>query len=142
MLKDVPDIISPDLMHVMMSMGHGDELCIGDGNFPGAACGQRLVRLHGVGVPELLRAVVRFFPLDPFVDAPAQVMAVVGGDDTVPEIWNTYDEILKADANYPGKLGQIGRHDFYERAKNSFAVVMTSETALYANLLLTKGVVV
>ena len=81
MLKGIPSIISPDLMGVIMSMGHGDEIVLADGNFPAASNAQRLVRADGHGVRELLKAILQFFPLDTYVDAPAAVMAVVPGDD-------------------------------------------------------------
>ena len=141
MLKQVPDVISPDLMHVLMSMGHGDEICIGDGNFPGATCAKRLVRVNGVDVVPLLTAIMKFFPLDPYADESAMVMGVVPGDPVVPEIWQDYKRILQEDENFNGTLGELPRADFYVRASQAFAVVMTSESALYANLILKKGVV-
>lgn len=141
MLKGIPPIISPDLMHVLMSMGHGDELVLGDGNFPAAANARRLVRADGHGVPELLAAVVQLFPLDSYVEDPAIVMAVVPGDDVVPTIWEDYASILSEAEGRDIKPAQLERHAFYERARNAFAVVATSETALYANIILVKGVV-
>lgn len=141
MLKNVPDIISPDLMHAMMSMGHGDEICIADGNFPGANCARRLIRLHGVGVPPVLNALLRFFPLDQYSQDCAVVMGVVPGDKVVPGIWEKYRNAIADAEDQPVELTEIERFAFYERARQSFAVVMTSETALYANIILKKGVV-
>lgn len=141
MLKRIPDIISPELMHVLMSMGHGDEVCIADGNFPGAGLARRLVRLHGVGVVPVLEAVMRFLPLDQYVSDPASVMAVVPGDSTVPSVWDAYRRVLSDAEGRRVELTLVERFAFYERARSAFAVVMTSETALYANLLLRKGVV-
>jgi len=86
MLKHIPAILSPDLLKILMEMGHGDELVIADGNFPAAAVARRLVRLDGHGVPELLKAILRFFPLDPYVERPAALMAVVPGDPVCPVI--------------------------------------------------------
>lgn len=141
MLKGVPSIMSPDLMHVLMSMGHGDELVLADGNFPAASNAQRLVRADGHGVPELLQAVLQFFPLDTYVDDPAVVMAVVPGDDVDPVIWKEYVRILAEGEGREIRLTRIERHDFYARARKAFAIVATGESALYANLILVKGVV-
>ena len=79
MLKGIPSIISPDLMKVLMEMGHGDEIVLADGNFPSASHAQRLIRCDGHGVPELLTAIMQFFPLDTYVDNPVSLMAVVPG---------------------------------------------------------------
>jgi len=142
MLKGVPSIISPELMHVLMSMGHGDEIVIADGNFPAATLAQRLVVLPGHGVPPILEAVMKFFPLDTYADDHAVVMSVVPGDDTVPVIWDEYRRLLREAEGREIKLTEIERTKFYERARKAFAVVATSESALYANLILKKGVVV
>ena len=64
MLKGISPILSPELLKILMEMGHGDELCIGDGNFPAASIAQRLVRLDGHGVTEILDAILALFPLD------------------------------------------------------------------------------
>jgi L-fucose mutarotase len=142
MLKGVPAILSPQLLMVMMEMGHGDELVIGDGNFPAASMAQRLLRADGHGVPELLEAIMRFFPLDGFVDRPAALMAVVPGDSTKPTIWEKYRSILKAADAVFGDFEFVERFDFYERAKQAYAILATGEEALYANIILKKGVVV
>jgi len=142
MLKNIPPIISPELMHVMMNMGHGDELVLADGNFPAAANARRLVRADGHGVPELLEAVMKLFPLDTYTDQPAIVMQVVPGDDVKPVIWEDYARILSRSEGRTIELAQLERFAFYERARRAFAVVATGETALYANLILVKGVVV
>jgi L-fucose mutarotase len=141
MLRGIPPILSPELLKIMMEMGHGDELVIADGNFPAATCARRLVRADGHGVPPVLEAVLRFFPLDPYVKHPVCLMAVVKGDPTKPAIWRTYKDICAGKPAFPGKFGMIERFEFYERAKQAYAVVATSETALYANILLKKGVV-
>ena len=141
MLKKIPPIIKPELMHVLMSMGHGDEIVFADGNFPAASNARRLVRMDGHGVPEVLEAVMQFFPLDTYTSEPAVVMEVVPGDDVEPVIWEEYGEILGRAEDREVSLGKMERHEFYSRTREAFAVVATSETALYANLLLVKGVV-
>jgi len=142
MLKGVPAILSPELLKVMMEMGHADELVIGDGNFPAASMARRLIRADGHGVPELLEAIMKFFPLDGFVDRPVALMAVVPGDSTKPTIWEKYRSILKAaDTNFKD-FEFVERFDFYERAKQAYAILATGEAAIYANVILKKGVVV
>ena len=141
MLKGISSIISPELLKILMEMGHGDELVIGDGNFPAASMAKRLVRLDGHGVPEILDAILKLYPLDSYVDAPVKVMQVTPGDNVVPVIWDQYKAIVEKHA---GKVQfeEIERFAFYERAKTAYCVVATGETALYANIILKKGVVV
>lgn len=141
MLKGIPDIISPELLKILDEMGHGDEIVIGDGNFPAASNAKRLVRLDGHGVPEILEAILKLVPLDPYVDSPVMLMQVTPGDDTDPIIWKDYERIVKEQSG-DFKMSEIERFAFYERARNAYAIVATGETALYANIILKKGVVV
>lgn len=140
MLKGIDSVISPELLKILMEMGHGDELCIGDGNFPAASNAKRLVRLDGHGVCEVLDAILKLYPLDTYVDCPVTLMAVVPGDNVVPTIWDEYERIVKQREG-DKKIEHIGRFEFYERARNCYAVVATGESALYANIILKKGVV-
>ena len=142
MLKQIPSILSPELLKVLMEMGHGDEIVIADGNFPSASIAQRLVRSDGIMVPQLLDAVLKFFPLDPYVKLPVALMAVVPGDADAykPTIWDTYRDVIKKHEKF-SDFEYVERFAFYERAKKAYAVIATSETALYANIILKKGVV-
>jgi L-fucose mutarotase len=150
MLKGLSPVLSPDLLYTLASMGHGDEIVIGDGNFTAATLAQRLIRLDGHGVPEVLDAILDLFPLDTFVAQPVALMEVVPGDPTVPTIWDEYKRIIsakdeiftKGSANVEDSIEMVERFAFYERTKKAFAVVATGETALYANIILKKGVVV
>lgn len=124
-----------------MEMGHGDEIVIADGNFPAASIAQRLIRSDGNNVTELLDAILTFFPLDTFVEFPVALMSVVPGDNYKPVIWEEYRNIIKNyDENFKD-FEYVERHAFYERAKKAYAVISTSEMALYANIILKKGVV-
>jgi L-fucose mutarotase len=78
MLKGLSPLLSPDLLHVLASMGHGDEIVLADGNFPSATHARRLVRLPGIAAPQALDAVLSVLPLDTFVDQAAFTMQVVG----------------------------------------------------------------
>lgn len=139
MLKNISPIISPDLLKILMEMGHGDEIVIGDGNFPAASMAQRLVRLDGHGVPEILDAVLKLMPLDTYVESPVALMEN-GADDDRPEIWAKYEDIVKANEGEKS-FELMERYAFYDRAKKAYAVVATGETAIYANIILKKGVV-
>ncbi len=141
MLNGIPAILSPELLKILMEMGHGDELVIADGNFPAASLAWRLVRSDGNTAPQLLEAILKFFPLDAYVDHPVALMQVVPGDPYKPAIWETYKKILHKSGNTSKGIENIERFEFYERAKMAYAVIATSETALYANIILKKGVV-
>ena len=142
MLKQIPNILSPDLLKILMEMGHGDELVIADGNFPSASIARRLVRLDGHGIPEILNALLNFFPLDTYVKLPIGLMAVTPGDTIKPVIWEEYRKIILESKEPFNDFEYIERFTFYERAKKAYAVIATSESALYANIILKKGVVV
>lgn len=139
MLKGISPIISPELLKILCEMGHGDEIVIGDGNFPAASNAKRLVRLDGHGVPEILDAVLKLIPLDSYVESPAMLMAT-GEGEAPPAIWATYEEIINKN-NGETKISSIERFAFYERARNAYAVIATGETAIYANIILKKGVI-
>ncbi len=142
MLKGIPGILSPELLKVLMEMGHGDEIVLADGNFPAASIANRLVRCDGHQIPELLEAVLKLFPLDPYVDAPVSLMQVVPGDPVETPIWDVYRNIVQKYEPVNNGVENIERFAFYERAKKAYAVVATGEKALYANIILKKGVVV
>ncbi len=142
MLKNVPSILSPELLKILMEMGHGDELVIADGNFPAASIAQRLIRADGHGVPPLLEAILKVFPLDIYAKKPVALMQLVPGDTVETPIWDQYDKIILASGEKYDGYENVERFAFYERAKNAYAVIATGESALYANIILKKGVVV
>ncbi len=140
MLKNISPIISPELLKILMEMGHGDEIVIGDGNFPAASVAQRLVRLDGHGVNEIVDAVLKLMPLDTYVDAPVALMDN-GDPDNLPPIWSDYEKTVEKNEGAK-EFELVERFAFYERAKKAYAVVATGETAIYANIILKKGVVI
>lgn len=143
MLKGVPAILPPKFLKILCAMGHGDEIALGDANFPGESCCRTVVRMDGHGIPEILDAILTLMPLDPYVEHPAALMQVVPGDDAQTPIWDTYREILqKHDLRGGACLEEIERFAFYDRVREkSVAVVMSGERALSANLILKKGVI-
>lgn len=121
-------------------MGHGDEIVIADGNFPCHTISQNVVRADGLSGTEILKAIMELFPLDSYSEHQVFLMEVVPGDDYTPEIWNEYTSILQHSGE-PHSIGYIERFAFYERAKKAYAVIASGEGALYANVILKKGVV-
>ncbi len=144
MLKNIPPILIPELLKVMSEMGHGDQIVIGDGNFPAESIGRGkpVIRLDSCGVPELLDAMLQFFPLDPYVEQPVTLMEVVPGDPVETPIWGEYQAtVAKYDDRGASAVGHLERFAFYEQAKKAYAVIATGEKALYANIILQKGVI-
>lgn len=143
MLKNIPKILSPQLLKVLCEMGHGDEIVLADGNFPSESVGKNavVVRADGLPLPELLDAILTLLPLDSYVEKPAALMAVVPGDPCKPDIWDEYKEILEKHGENPQNIEMTERFAFYERARNAYAVVATGEERIYTNILLKKGVV-
>ena len=142
MLKGISPVLTPELLKVLAEMGHGDEIVIADGNFPSASVGRRCLRLDGHGGVDAMKAIVRLFPLDDFVEAPLAVMEVPQGmfpGDKAP-IWDDFAIIAKTDM--PSARFEFMEHEaFIDRARKAYAVVQTGESALYANIILRKGVV-
>ncbi len=143
MLHGISPLLSPELLKTIAEMGHGDELVIGDGNFPAASMAQRLIRADGHGVAPLLEALLPLFPLDRFVEQPVGLMQVVAGDTTVPTIWDEYKAIVQRyqPERIAAGFDMVERFDFYDRSRRAYAILATGESALYANVILKKGVV-
>ena len=143
MLKHIPEILTPELLKVLMEMGHGDEIVIADGNFPGAAIAQRLIRLDGHGVPELLDAILQVMPLDAYVETPVMLMERMKCDlDMELPLWTRYEQIVVAhDERGAQAFGAYERFEFYRQAQRCFCIIQTSEQSQYANIILQKGIV-
>ena len=144
MLKGIPKILSPELLKVLCEMGHSDRLVIADGNFPSESMGKnaKIIRCDGHGVPELLEAILTVFPLDTYVETPVSLMQVMPGNNVETPIWDEYKEIIsKYDERGEKAIGQTERFAFYDEAKTAYAIIATGESALYANIMLQKGVV-
>ena len=136
MLRNIPACISPDLMHALMSMGHGDEIVLADADFPAATHSKRLIRADGLDVATLLEAILPFFPLDTFVEKPVITMDCSEWGDE-PESYERFRKVIKKHDKIFKDFELLKRFEFYERAKNAFVVVVTSEVD--GNLILKKG---
>lgn len=138
MLKNIPACLSPELVKALMEMGHGDEILLADANFPGKTNNDTVLRADGLGIPQLLDAILQLMPLDPYSEWQVGLMGQVAGDPR-PVVWDEYDRILRDRAGeYAPRIFE--RFDFYEHTPSCFAVVLTGETALYGNIILKKGV--
>lgn len=147
MLKKIPSILSPELLKVLDEMGHGDRVCIGDGNFPGTslarAGGAILLRADGHGVPTLLNAILELIPLDENVDTPVMLMDTMESDKHLNiVIWKEYEKIVeKYDKRGKAAIGKYERSEFYEQAKDTYCILQSGESAIYGNIILRKGIV-
>ena len=138
MLKSIPKIISPELLKILCEMGHGDEIVIADGNFPAESYGQRVVRADGLGGVQILKAILSLVPLDTYAQQNFLLMETVKGDPQ-PCIWEEYFNIAKSDKNL--REGYLERFAFYNRARQAYAIIATGEEAVYANIIIKKGVI-
>lgn len=141
MLKTLGILHTPDLLHVLASMGHGDEIAIVDCNFPASSMAQRLVRLDGAQLPAALEACMQLLPLDTFVDKPALRMLQVQAPEDIPEVQQECQRIIDRFEGNRVTLEGLTREQFYERARKAYAIVHTSEPRAYGCLLLKKGVI-
>ncbi|MGC8972528.1 MAG: L-fucose mutarotase [bacterium] len=137
MLKGISPLISPELLKVLCEMGHGDEILLADANYPAESCGPKVIRADGLDIPSLLSAILKLFPLDTYAE---ENVILMSPDKERPPIWEKYEEILKTSGEEV-RIGTLSRFDFYDRAKKSYAIVATGERALYANIILKKGVI-
>ena len=145
MLKGIPKILSPELLKVLCEMGHSDRLVIADGNFPAESVGKNaiVIRMDGHGACEILDAILKVFPFDTYVEHPVNLMEVMPGDPVETPIWAESERIVKETGGRDKEaIGQIERFRFYEEAAKAYAIIATGEGALYANIMLQKGVVV
>ena len=141
MLKGIDPVLTGELLKVLDEMGHGDQLVIADRNFPAATTGKPVIRVGEIGVVRAISAILSVFPLDTYISSPLERMEAEGN----PKLTNpTIDAVLAVTRDEyvrPLEYGVIPRFEFYERAKNASAVVLTLESAPYCDFILTKGVV-
>lgn len=141
MLRGIDPVISPELLDILFRMGHGDEIVLADAFFPGDTFGKQVVRADGIRIPELLKGIMPLITLDQYVDSPLIMMAPVKGDTLDDSVEKSYRAAIDTVWPETAPVERIGRFDFYDRAKEAFAVVMTGETVKYGNIILKKGVI-
>lgn len=146
MLKNIDPLLTPDLLHTLAAMGHGDDIVLADANFPGDACARstvlgRVLRCDATSVGEVARAILSVMPLDTFVDDPAGRMEVVGAPDEIPAVQQEVQDAIDAAEGRHVALAPVERFAFYDRAKSAYCVVQTGERRFYGCIILKKGVV-
>ena len=141
MLKTLGILHTPDLLHVLASMGHGDDVAIVDCNFPAVSVAQRLVRLDGANLISALEACLQLMPLDTFVESPALRMMQVHAPDEIPEVQQECQAVINREEGRAVPLAGVKREEFYAQARKAFAVIYTNEQRPYGCLLLKKGVI-
>lgn len=144
MLKNIPAILSPKMLKVLCEMGHSDKIVIADANFPAETMGKNaiVIRADGHSATDILDAILTLFPLDTYAEKPVTLMEVMPGDDVETPIWDDYKSIVtRHDDRGENAVGTMERFAFYEKVKNeAYAIIATGEKALYANIILQKGV--
>lgn len=146
MLRGIDPAISADLLHVMMLMGHGDDLVVCDVNHPAASIAAdttygRLLSVTGCGIPQLTRAILTLFPLDGFVDAPVRRMLDVHDPTRLHPVQEEMQRVVDEAAGRPIAIEPLERFAFYAAARKSFAIVRTSDPGPYGCFILKKGVI-
>lgn len=140
MLRGISPLLSPDLLAGLCRMGHGDEIVLADAHFPAETVNRRVIRADGLGVADLIGAILPLFVLDSYVPDPIVMMAAVDGDTLDPAVLNRFRRAIEAHAPDAPETSFIDRFAFYDRARTAWAVVQTGETAKYGNIILKKGV--
>ncbi len=140
MLKGISPLLSPELLALLCRMGHGEEIILADAHFPGHQFNDQILRADGLGIADLLDAILPLFVLDPYVPDPLAMMAAVEGDTLDSSVEAAYLVPIRKHAPEAPAITRIDRFAFYDRAKQATAVLMTGETAKYGNILLKKGV--
>ena len=141
MLKNLTSLHTPELLHTLASMGHGDDIVVVDAHFPAVSMAQRLIRLDGVSAPAALDAILQLIPLDSLVDDPALRIEVVGKPDEIPDVQKEFQAVIDKREGKSSPLGKLERFAFYERAKKAFAIVATGELRTYGCVVIKKGVI-
>lgn len=140
MLIGLNPLLSPDLLHALRSMGHGDDIVLADANYPAASSTSRVIRLDGITAADALEAVLSIMPLDAFVDDSAISMENAAEPSVLPNVVQEFQRIINVKADAPQEIVQVERFDFYRRARDAYAIIQTGETRHFGNLILKKGV--
>ena len=141
MLINIDPILSPELLHALRSMGHGDKLVLADANFPSASLAKKLIRLDGVNIPNAAKAILSVLPLDSFVDYPIERMEIDDNPDEINDVHQDLIDVLKISAGEKWKIGSIERFKFYEEAKQAYMIVSTTDARAFGCFIITKGVI-
>ena len=140
MLINISPTLSPDLLFHLRSMGHGEQLILADANFPYNKYNKNIIRLDGVNIPKAAEAILSVFPLDSFIAEPVKRMEIDGKPDEINDVHQDLIDTVHKVSGPNWKIGSIERQQFYLEAKETFAVITTSDTRPYGCFIFTKGV--
>lgn len=146
MLRNFDNRLNADVIHCLRAMGHGDDLVICDTNFPADSVARHtvtgnLLRMDNISAAEAIEAILSVFPLDSFVDAPAERMEVGSNPKDIPPVQAEVQKVIDKAEGKSWPMGSVERFAFYEKAKNAYAVIVTGETRFYGCFVLKKGVI-
>jgi L-fucose mutarotase len=146
MLKGIDQRLSAEIVHVLMLMGHGDDLVICDVNHPAATIAAetvygRLIDMAGCDLPAAAAAILTLMPLDTYVDAPVSRMQVVGKPAASMPVFGRVQLVLNHAEGREVRMQSLERFAFYAAAKQAFAIIRTADSGPYGCFILKKGVV-
>lgn len=146
MLKGIDPRLNADVLGCLRAMGHGDALVISDTNFPADSVARQtalgdLLRMENLTAGEAIDAILSVLPLDTFVDDFAMRMEVVGAPDEIPDVQKEVQAAIDQAEGAPRPMIGIERFDFYDIARESYAVIQTGERRFYGCFILRKGVI-
>ena len=141
MLINIDPILTPELLSIMRSMGHGDNLVLCDSNYPAVSTSKKIVRIDGVNIPRAAGAILSVFPLDSFVQNPVRRMEIDGSPDEINDVHKDLIEVVKKVSGLNWNVGSIERQQFYKESLDAFSTVVTGESRPYGCFIFTKGVI-
>ena len=140
MLINVNPLISPEILQLIRSMGHGDKFVLSDANFPSYSHANKLYRMDGLNIPQAAEALLSHFPLDSFIPHPVERMEIDGKPEEVNDVHQDLSDSVKKVSGANWKVGSVERQKFYVEARKAMAVITTSDTRPYGCFMFTKGV--
>jgi L-fucose mutarotase len=140
MLININPLISPEILSLIRSMGHGDKFVLSDANFPSYSHANKLYRMDGLNIPQAAEALLSHFPLDSFIPYPVERMEIDGKPEEINEVHNELINTVKKVSGENWVVGSVERQKFYIEAKKAMAVITTSDIRPYGCFMFTKGV--
>jgi L-fucose mutarotase len=141
MLFGLDPLLTADLLHALRAMGHGDTIAIVDANFPATSCASRLITMPGTDAGTVFQAILSVLPIDDFIAQPLLTMQPVGNSGTEPPAITQLRKIARDASIADTAIGTVERHDYYRLVRDAFAIIQTGDRRLYANIIVTKGVI-
>lgn len=143
MLKGIDPVLSPELLKLLAEMGHDDAIVLADANFTAMSlsAGKPVVRLPGLDLVRVVRAVASVLPLAQDVAHPVAYMQVCGSEQGYCSAVQREALAVLGEAGLaPGQAEPLERFAFYDRVRSAYAIVVTGERQPWSNFLLRKGV--